>query len=195
MEVLMRKSQALILLILLLGSNLAFAAGGGGHKASISSLGWYFFNFSLYLAVLIFLVRKPFLKSWAERSEKIEQHVFSAQHRLDDAKAKLAHAQAEAAALSQRIIALEQEISSATEMEKKKIVDDTAEQILFIERQTAQLIDAERQAQTQAVEREISARVISRAEEILKQEFVEQDDVNYRSRLAQNIKSLRGANA
>ncbi len=191
----MRKFSAGLFFVLLLASDLALAAGGGGHKASISSLGWYFFNFSLYLIVLVFLVRKPFLKSWAERSQKIEQHVFSAQHRLDDAKAKLAHAQAEAAALTERIKGLELEIERATEMEKKKVVDDTADQILFIEKQKAQLIDAERQAQTQAVEREISARVIARAEEILRQEFAEQDDVNYRSRLAENIKALRGTNA
>ena len=188
----MRKLHLVSLLLLLLVSNLALAAGGGAHKAGISSLGWYFFNFSLYLAVLIFLVRKPFLKTWAERSQKIEQHVFSAQHRLDDAKAKLAHAQAEAALLDERIKSLQNEIVAATDMEKKKVVDDTADQIVFIEKQKAQLIEAERQAQTQAVEREISARVIARAEEILKQEFVEQDDVTYRTRLVQNIKSLRG---
>lgn len=181
----------LIALALSFSSPVLAASGSGGHSAGISSLGWYFFNFCIYCAVLFYFVRKPAAKAWKERCRTIAMHVNSAQTQLDDAKARLLHAQTEAAALSERIKFLQGEINKSTEQERFRMVEATAEQAAAIAKQADLLIEAERQAQFQNVERSVSSLVLEKAEQLLRAEFQLSDDLQYKARLSENLKSLR----
>ncbi len=179
---------------LVMVSNLCYAAGkahGEGHHASISDLTWYFFNFTVYCVMMFFILRKPLAKAWAARCQTISTHVNAAQKQLKDAEARLAHAQAEASAVEARIAKMQSDIASATANEKVRLQAAAEQQLAALKKQSAQLIEAERHAQKNAIEKEISARVLEKAEETLRSEFGNTEDRSYRSKLVDNLKSLR----
>ncbi|MEK7705387.1 MAG: hypothetical protein AAB426_10545 [Myxococcota bacterium] len=121
-ELLVRKvvGPTLLLAITLVGSS-SLAAGGehGGHGAlhvnwwawsmDAPPVGWFLLDFVLFVWVIVHYTRRPIVKAFAERHERIKRIIGQAQERFgraratfDEYRGKLAHVEDEMAGLVER---------------------------------------------------------------------------------------------
>jgi F0F1-type ATP synthase membrane subunit b/b' len=99
----MNKKNSLIIsaAIVILGvSGSAFASGDAGHAPSISDLGVFWLNFTVYVVLLYVLAGKSISKAWAARRQSILSAVTSATDEVNAAERELNAAEALAKNLS-----------------------------------------------------------------------------------------------
>ncbi len=189
-------------LLLALPSLVLFAAEGEGHGAEdgrgngwtaplwgVPTLAWQLLNLALVVVLLVYLLRKPAPKFFADRAKAIEDQLRQAVREKEEAVARLGEVEARMAALSQEVAAIEREAVEAAEQERIRIRREAEEARERIRRDAAEDVarrvgEAKRELQVYAADLAVQA-----AHEILARELGPEDE----ERLAESfLASLKG---
>jgi F0F1-type ATP synthase membrane subunit b/b' len=186
---------------------LVFAAPTGGGAGEAASGGfmdfynhylnfpgfeaWRFFNLTVFLAILIYLLKKPLTTAFKAKRETIRAELIRAEaerqaalERLTVTEAKLVGLDAEAQAIRQRA---EQEAAA----EKSRILEQTEFEINKLREQAIGEIERKNQLARLELRRFSAEESIRRAEEKIKAEITDEKDARL---VKASIQSIGGLN-
>lgn len=167
-----------------------WAEQGKAHTGSFSDLAIFWLNFIVYIAVMYFLLRKPFPVLWAKRRAGIEQGVRASAAELDRAKATLQQSQQKLNNLENDIARLREEMRSETQAEQKALEaygKVKSEKILARARDN---YVAEKRSLEQKLQHEISEMALKLVRERLSSELSSDADKIWRDAALKNVKEL-----
>ncbi len=157
------------------------ASGAHGHAPSFADIIPYWINFSLYVLVLFFLLRKPIAKGWNGRTEAIAAAVNKGKTEREQAEQLLAAAKSKQSSLASEIAALVAQIKNETAAETQEILKDSAERAERIKTQGKEMLAAEEKAFKSALRKELADEVLKRATDILKKDLNASSDATLRT--------------
>ena len=117
-------SRLLVVSVALLAPAVALAAGDGPPKVNLSELGSQTFNFVLYVALLIFIGKKPITAFFKARREGVAGAIESAKAATEAAEARLTETMAKLENFDAEREAILAEYRELGEAERRKIVAD-----------------------------------------------------------------------
>lgn len=177
-----------------------FAAGGegGGAYARLEPYlnypgfeAWKFINLAIFIAIIIYLLRKPLSNAFKARREAIRAELIRAEEERQAALAQLTATEAKLAALDNESNQILEKARLEAEAEKTRILTQTEEDIERLRRQSESEIGRLSQ-QTRAELRRFSAEESIRlAEEKIRQQINAQKDAQL---VRANIQSIGGLN-
>lgn len=106
----------------------------------------YWINFLIYMGILSYVLKKTFVKAWANRRNAYQDAINSGQKLLEDSEKQLADARRLMATLPAELASLKDRMSKEVDFEASSIVHDASERAEKIKNQASQSAAAERRA-------------------------------------------------
>lgn len=174
------KSGGLLLALglVICGGSLAWASGeGGGHEVHLNwmDFGLRLLNFSILLAVLVKLLKKPLSNFFSTRRQDIQSTLADLEiKRLEAEKALVAYREKMATldAETQKIVT---ELVAEGEIERQKIIDAAHRQAEYIKEQAQIAIQQEIKSARKSLQEEIGELSVAAAEEVLRNNIRPED--------------------
>lgn len=142
-------------------------ASSGAHAPSLSDLTFYWINFVLYVALMVFLLRKPIRSGWAARTTRIQQSVSECTDQVDAAERELNAIEALTKGLATEQERVCQEIVSQANLEADDIVRSATQRATRIREQAKEMLKGE----TRSAQLSFRASLIARAMELAREKF------------------------
>lgn len=150
---------------------------------------WKFINLAIFLAIMVYLLRKPLSEAFKARREAIRAELIRAEEERQAALAQLTSTEAKLAALDSESSQILEKARLEAEAEKARILTQTEEDVERLRRQSESEIGRLSQ-QTRAELRRFSAEESIRlAEEKIRQQINAQKDAQL---VRANIQSIGG---
>lgn len=173
-------------------------AEGGGFKEFWNTYfnypgfeAWKFMNLAIFIAILVYLLRKPLSEAFKAKRELIRAELIKAEEQKQAALAELTATEAKLARLESEATSIRQKAEQEAEAEKTRIARQTEEDIKKMRAQ-AQSEIARVAQQTKLELRRFSAEEsIARAEELIKTGMNAESDARL---IKANIQSIGGLN-
>ncbi len=174
------------------------ASGEGGGYAKLEPYlnypgfeAWKFINLAIFIAIMVYLLRKPLSEAFKARREAIRAELIRAEENRQAALAQLTATEAKLAALDSEANQVLEKARLEAEAEKTRILTQTEEDINRLQKQSESEIGRLSQ-QTRAELRRFSAEESIRlAEEKIRQQINAQKDAQL---VRENIQSIGGLN-
>lgn len=181
--------------LILSASEVGAAGGSPGHaKPSFSeylgTLGPFWFNFLLYVAVLAILLRKHVAHGWLARRERIKEHVAQAKAVLVASQEKLLMAERNLAQLPHEVDELKRAIKAESIEECNQIAVDARARAQEIRRHAELNAEAERRGHEKQLERELAARALEKAEQKIRSRMSAKLDGELRARAVRGVSQI-----
>jgi F-type H+-transporting ATPase subunit b len=181
---------------------LVFAAptggGGGGfmdfynHYLNFPGFeAWRFFNLAIFVAILIYLLKKPLTNAFKARREQIRAELIKAEEEKQAAIAKLTSTEAKLARLEEEAQTIRQRAEQEASAEKSRILDQTEFEISKLREQAAAEIERKNKLTKLELRRLSAEESIRLAEEKIKREINAEKDARL---VRANIQSIGGLN-
>lgn len=172
------RTVVIALLLIFLTTGIAFAAGGGHADSGVvlKDFLWRILNFSLMIALLVYLLRKPIKKGLAGRREGIEKALAEAKQAKEEAEAKFAEYDQKLALATEEIAEISNAIRREGELEKQKIIESAKEMAVKIEQDAEKAAALEVAKARTELQREAVQLAVELAEDLLKKNFTKEDD-------------------
>ena len=152
---------------------------------------WKFINLAIFVAIMVYLLRKPLSDAFKARREAIRAELIRAEEERQAALAQLTSTEAKLAALDSESSQIVEKARLEAEAEKARILTQTEEEVERLRRQSESEIGRLSQ-QTRAELRRFSAEESIRlAEEKIRQQIDAQKDAQL---VRANIQSIGGLN-
>jgi F0F1-type ATP synthase membrane subunit b/b' len=154
---------------------------------------WKFLNLAVFVAAGFLLHRRfgrPIHKALRARGETIKRELLKARQERDQALAKLAEVDARFAGLETEIAKVKERNRSEAEMEQRRIIAATEEEITKIRTQAQKEIERAGKAARHELQRFAAEQSVRYAEIILRAEIGPEDDQRLTDR---NVQELGGA--
>lgn len=168
----------LIAVVLLGLQDVAAAAEAGEHGGG--HLNWSDFlfrvmNFTIMIAILIKLLKKPVSKYFASRREDIQKMLADLETKKQEAEQKCAEYKAKLAALEEETQQIVSEYVREGESERQKILDAAERQAQYIREQADLSIQQEIKAAKDSLQKEVSELSVTAAEDLLRNNMQSED--------------------
>jgi F0F1-type ATP synthase membrane subunit b/b' len=179
-----------LLVLSLITTDFAFAAGGGAHTPSISDLNLYFINFGIYLVILAFIIKKTVPSAWQARREKIRTQLETWRGKIVQAESHLAESRGKLAAVASDAKKIELNIQKETEHEVKEIFNNATRASERMLQQAKDSVAAERKLAQGAAKKIYAELALAIAEEKLHKEITPEKDAKLRAKTQSEVARL-----
>lgn len=195
------------MLAFLLNFALIFAAEGGGEHGASSQGGfmefynhylnfpgfeaWRFLNLAIFVAILVYLLKKPLTEAFKTKREQIRADLIKAEAEKQSALAQLTSTEAKLANLDAEAQTVRQRATAEAESEKTRIAEQTEFEISKLREQATNEIERKSQQARLALRRFSAEESIRLAEEKIKTEINTEKDARL---VKANIQSIGGLN-
>lgn len=179
---------SLILLLLHLQSEIAFAASG--HGTHEGSLLLPVVNFITFIIAAYFLLKTPISSALLDRSKSFEAELRKGQAELDSAKAKLSKAQELLSGVNAEIGRLTERIGIDAEMESDALIAQAKERAVRVVAQGKSIASAELKAARDSIKRELIAASIKSARAMVSEKASDASDKLLRNRALQSVSGI-----
>ncbi len=163
-----RWGSALGFVLLLVGTAWATEGGGHGHTLDWTNFWLRLLNFSIMLAILVKLIKKPMANFFASRRENIKKLLEELEAQKEAAEEKAAEYKSRLESLEEETEKIVSEYVQEGEREKQKILEAAQEQAEYIKQQARFTIQQEIKAAKESLQEEIAELSVMSAEELLK---------------------------
>ncbi|KIH77839.1 F-type H+-transporting ATPase subunit b [Geoalkalibacter ferrihydriticus] len=165
------------LVILLMTTTLAFAAGDYHHDAAtlLKDFLYRVLNFAVLIAILAFFITRPLKKALAGRRETLAKELEEAQKARDTAEAKFAEYDRKLQDATAEIEQLQAEIRREGELERDKILANARNMAEKMAQDAENAAAQEVAKARRQLRQEAAALAISLARDLLKKNFNEAD--------------------
>jgi len=174
----MKKHFVFIVLVtgVLLGmQGTAAASEAGGHALNWSDFLFRVMNFSIMVAILIKLLKKPLSKYFTSRREDIQKMLAELELKKQEAEQKSAEYRAKLAALEDETKQIVSEYVQEGEIERRKILEAAERQAEYIKEQAEISIQQEIKAARESLQKEVSELSVAAAEDMLRKNMQSED--------------------
>jgi F-type H+-transporting ATPase subunit b len=165
-------------------------AGSGHGAATIEGLIPYAVNFTLYVSILFYFLRKPIKQAWANRIVQIRNQVQSGQAERVAAENRLNQAKDNLANLNSQIDTLKEDFTASLKLEASTILKDAHDRALRIREQGQSMAIAETNSMKKKFKSELALAVIEKAKETLKKETSNDVDKVSRQKTLNNLNAV-----
>jgi F-type H+-transporting ATPase subunit b len=150
---------------------------------------WKFFNLAVFVALLVYLLKKPLSQTFKAKREVIRAELIKAEEERQSALQKLTETEAKLAGLEREVAAIREKAAQEAAAEKSRIAEQAAFEINKLRQQgESEISRTAHQAKTKL--RKFSAEEsIRRAEEIIKTQINAEADARI---VKTNIQSIGG---
>jgi len=156
--------------LLVMISSAVWASGGaeGAHALNWKDFLFRLLNFSIMIAILYKLLKKPAANFFASRSENIAKLLEEVEEKKQAAEAKAAEYKAKLKLLDEETEKIVAEYIAEGERERQKIVEAAEKQAEYIRQQARFAIQQEIKAAKESLQEEIAELSVAAAEDLLK---------------------------
>jgi F-type H+-transporting ATPase subunit b len=160
-------------------SDLFFALAGGGATPWWNIPGlelWKFLNLFLFVALLIYFLRRPVSEAMRARRESIRVELIRAQEERNAALAKLEEVEARLTRLDTEVSSIREQSAREAEQERERIRQSTEEDVLKLRAQAQREIESAGKAARMELRRFAAEQSVQLAEEMIRGEMRPEDD-------------------
>lgn len=192
------------MLVFLFNFALIFAAEGGGesgqggftefynHYLNFPGFeAWRFFNLAIFVAIMIYLLKKPLTNAFKTKREQIRAELIKAEAEKQSALTRLTSTEAKLARLDAEAQAVRQRAEAEAEAEKSRIGEQTEFETGKLREQANNEIERKNQLARLELRRFSAEESIRLAEEKIKSEITDEKDARL---VKANIQSIGGLN-
>ena len=111
----------MILPMVLITAGVAYASGGGESAWTSSKLLWRVVNTIALLALLVYLLKKPLVNFFSDRTAQIKKDLDEAREQREKAEALIADYKQKIAGMEQELEKMRVELSKSAELESEKV--------------------------------------------------------------------------
>jgi F0F1-type ATP synthase membrane subunit b/b' len=137
---------------------------------------WKFFNLFVFVAVLIYILRRPLSGAMNARRESIKKELIAAQQERDAAVAKLSEVQARLAKLDSEVALIQQQSKAEAEAERERILRDTEGEMNKLREQAQREIAGAGKVARHDLRKYAAQQSVQLAEEMIRREIKSDDD-------------------
>ncbi len=157
------KSCALLPFI---AANLDSALASSGHTSpQFSDLTFYWVNFALYVAMMVYILRKPIRSGWAQRAERIKLAVSRSTTDVEAAERELNAIEALTKTLPIEQQRIREELAEQGNLEAAEVIKEAKLRAERIKQQAADLVLGEARSAESAFKRSLITRALAIAQE------------------------------
>jgi F-type H+-transporting ATPase subunit b len=172
------------------------SGGGWWHKAEpyLNYPGfeaWKFINLAIFVAILVYLLKKPLTTAFIAKREAIRAELIKAEEERQAALAKLTSAEAKLARVGMESDEIAERARQEAEAEKARIAKETEDEVSRLRKQAENEIGRKSQQVTAELRRFSAEESIRLAEEKIKQNINPAKDAQL---VKANIQSIGGLN-
>jgi len=192
----MRQTTAILLAVAaaMLSPSLALAGGGEGHGgADWLKLILAFVNFTLFVGLLVFFLRKPMKSFFATRRDEIEKRLREAAELKQQASDKYQEYEAKLKALEEEGARILADARAEGEDEKKRILEAAEKMAARVADDAQRRIDAEVRAARIALRKEAVSEAVDAARRILAQQLTADDDQKLVASTVDQVEKMGGS--
>ena len=147
---------------------LALASEGAEHGShGVETLFLPVVNFVIYLALLIYFVRKPIVSGWEKRRLDIENLASRGEKELAEAQRQLQEVQVALQGVEQRVQEISLSLTKASEEEVKQIIVEAQNKAQATVEQANRKVAAESRALEDTLRKELLEQVLRSAEKLV----------------------------
>lgn len=137
---------------------------------------WRFFNLTVFVLFLYFVLRKPLSEAFRGRRESIRRELIRAKEERDAALSKLEEVQGRLGRLDTEVEAIRTQAQKEAQEERERIARSTQEEIKRLREQAQREIETSGKVARQELRRYAAEKSVELAEEILRREMRPEDD-------------------
>ncbi|MDH5580733.1 MAG: ATP synthase F0 subunit B [Bdellovibrionales bacterium] len=150
------------LVVSLLFSAQAFAAGGGGH---ISELVYPSINFIIFFGFLVWKIKKPLSEMFTTKANEVEEFYKFAEQKNKDAEKKYEEFEEKLKNISKELDLIKSEAQKEEDLYTKQVNDEKDKTLERIQRETQARLESEKNAMIKDLETDLIKKIISRTRE------------------------------
>ena len=137
---------------------------------------WKFINLILFLAVLMYFLRRPLSDAFRGRRESIRRELMRAKEERDAAVQKLAEVQSKLDQLDAEVLSIRERATKEAVEERERVARQTEADIKKLTEQAQREIESAGKAARQELRRYAAEQTIGMAQEIIRKEMRPEDD-------------------
>jgi F-type H+-transporting ATPase subunit b len=148
---------------------------------------WKFLNLLLFVATMVYLLKRPLTNAFKSRREEIRRDLLKAQEERDQALAKLAEVQSRLDSLDSEVASIQELARSEAEAERDRIARETELEMLKLREQAQREIVSAGKVVRHDLRLFAAQQSVKLAEEVLRREIRPEDD---RKLIDMNVEQL-----
>jgi F-type H+-transporting ATPase subunit b len=152
---------------------------------------WRFFNLAVFIAIMVYLVKKPLSNAFKAKREQIRAELIKAEAEKQAALAQLTSTEAKLASLEAEAQAIRQRAEAEAEAEKRRIAEQTEFEISKLREQAMNELERKSKQARLELRRFSAEESIRLAEEKIKGEITAEKDAQL---VRASIQSIGGLN-
>ncbi|HEY9405039.1 MAG TPA: ATP synthase F0 subunit B [Pyrinomonadaceae bacterium] len=153
---------------------------------------WRFFNLILFVAVLVFLLRRPIGASLTARRDTIRRELMRAQEERRAALAKLEEVEARLARLDAEVETVRAQAKREAEAERESITRATAEETRRLREQAQREIESAGKVARQDLRRYAAEQSVRLAEDLIRRDIGAEDDTRLMNDYIGELGGIKG---
>lgn len=152
---------------------------------------WRFFNLAIFIAVMVYILKKPLSAAFKAKREAIRADLIRAEQERQAALAQLTAAEAKLAGLQTELASIEQHARQEAIAEKQRIIEQTELEVQRLREQAENEIERVRKLARLALRRFSAEESVRLAEEKIKNQITAEKDSQL---IKTNIQAIGGLN-
>jgi F-type H+-transporting ATPase subunit b len=137
---------------------------------------WKFVNLFLFVAVMVYVLRRPLTDAFRSRRDSIRRDLLKAQEEKDQALSKLAEVEQRLARLDSEVASIQEHAKAEAEIEAGRIARETEAEMAKLREQVQREIESTTKAAKQELRRFFASQSVKLAEEIIRRDIRPEDD-------------------
>ena len=139
---------------------------------------WKFFNLFVFVAAMVYLLKRPLTDAFRARREAIRRDLLRAREERDESLAKLAEVQLRLDRLDSEVASIQEESRCEARAERERIARDTEAEMLKLREQAQREIIGVGKVARHDLRRFAAQQSVKLAEEIIRREIRSEDDAH-----------------
>lgn len=149
---------------------------------------WKFLNLAIFVAVGIYILRRPISEALASRRDAIKQEMVQAQQRREQALAKVSEADALLGHVDADVASVREHARDEAEAERRRLVEATARELEKLKQQAQREVETADKIARKQLREFFASRSIEVARQTIKVQMKPEDDALL---ISQSIDELR----
>jgi ATP synthase F0 subunit b len=137
---------------------------------------WKFINLAVFVAVMLYFVRRPLTDALRSRREGIRRDLQRAKEERDQALAKLAEVDSRLARLDSEVAGIWEKAKAEAEAERERVKRETEAEMLKLREQSQREIEGAGKVARHELRRFAAQQTVKLAEEIIRRDLRPEDD-------------------
>ena len=137
---------------------------------------WKFINLAVFVAVMLYFVRRPLTDALRSRREGIRRDLQRAKEERDQALAKLAEVDSRLARLDSEVAGIWEKAKAEAEAERERVKRETEAEMLKLREQSQREIEGAGKVARHELRRFAAQQTVKLAEEIIRRDMRPEDD-------------------